>query len=248
MSKIVVGFEGSCPRSSEGIKEEGKDRFRILPSWRSAPGISEEAVGRSTRLGFKVVNDGAHTEDVALLVDWQYDDAPPTDRPSFPSCAEFMSFRDFVVLRAPGEAGWRTVMGDVEGSVAEYRISVPPGETEIHWHPPYTYTQGEAFVSTLRGHSFVQVEKAGQSEEGRNVWHLRISDDSKRAKTPAMIRARVHAYESAGSYAMEGMVKWLLSHDPWALAAIRQYVFHVIPMSNPDGVFNGLGQIGRAHV
>ena len=38
-------------------------------------------------------------------------------------------------------------------------------------------------------------------------------------KKAALIRARVHAYESAGSYAVEGMVRWLVSDDAYALAA-----------------------------
>ncbi|HUT94657.1 MAG TPA: M14 family zinc carboxypeptidase [Thermoguttaceae bacterium] len=241
--RIAVGFEGSCPHSPEGVRQEGPGKFRILPSWRPSPGIGEEAVGRSTRLGFRVVNKSRSPQTVDLRIDWQYDEAPPKDRPSFVSIDEFMAYRDFVVVRGPQETGWRTVMVDVAGSVGSLRLRVPPGETEVHWHPPYTYTQGEQFVASLRDHPLAHVEKIGQSEEGRNVWLIKITDDSPRAKKPALIRARVHAYESAGSYAMEGMVGWLLRDDPYAAAALREYAFHVIPMSNPDGVFNGLGRL-----
>ena len=88
--RIVVGFEGSCPRSSKGVKREGPNRFRIFPSWRPSVGISEEAVGRSTRLGFKVVNDGPSAQPVELLIDWQYHDAPTKNVPRFASVDEFM--------------------------------------------------------------------------------------------------------------------------------------------------------------
>ena len=243
MARIVVGFEGSCPQSDEGVRAEGPNRFRIFPSWRPSPGISEEAVGRSTRLGLKVVNDGQEPEQVELLIDWQFDEAPEHDVPHFASREEYMSFRDFVVVQEPGSTAWRTVMGDVAAAVVTVRLSVPPGETEVHWHPPYTYTQSEAFVASLRTHPLVDVERLGESEEGRNVWLLRITDESQQAKRPALIRARSHAYESGGSYAMEGMVHWLLSDDPWALAALRGYVFHIMPMANPDGVANGLGRL-----
>lgn len=136
MVEILVGFEGSCPQSQEGIREEGKNRFRVLPSWRPSPGISEEAVGRSTRLGFKLVVRGETVERVTLLVDWQYDDAPPTDRPEFSSREEFMSYRDFVVIKHSDDTDWRTIMGDVEGSVVTFELMIPPGETEVHWPPP----------------------------------------------------------------------------------------------------------------
>jgi hypothetical protein len=241
--RIVVGFEGSCPQSLQGVKREGPNRFRILPSWRTSPGTGEDAVGRSTRLGFKVVNGRRSPRPVELWIDWQYHDAPEKDVPRFSGVKEYMSYRDFVVVRGPGETAWRTVMADVEDTVGQVRLHVMPGETEIHWHPPYTYTQGEQFVASLRGQPLVKIEKLGSSDDGRNLWLLRITDDSPRAKKPALIYARVHAYESAGSYTMEGMVRWLISGEPYAAAALRQYVFHVIPMMNPDGVFRGLGKL-----
>lgn len=241
--RVVVGFDGSCPHDPAGVKQQGPRHFRVFPSWRASPGISEEAVGRSTRLGFKIVSASPQPAAVDLWIDWQYDQAPPKDRPSFASVDEYMSYRDFVVVRYPGRDAWRTVMADVTGSVAHVRLEVPPGETEVHWHPPYNYAQGERFVESLRTHPLVKVEKIGQSPEARNLWLLRITDPSPRAKKGFLIRARVHAYESGGSYAMDGMVRWLLSDDPYAAAALRQYVFHVIPMANPDGVHNGLGRL-----
>lgn len=241
--RIVVGFDGSCPHDPAGVKREGPRGFRIFPSWRSSPGISEEAVGRSTRLGFKLVNEGRVPAAADLWIDWQYDQAPPKDRPNFAGVEEFMSYRDFVVVGRPEGEKWRTVMADVTDSVAHVRLDVPPGETEVHWHPPYNYAQGERFVDGLRTHPLVKVEKIGESPERRNLWLLRITDASPRTKKNFLVRARVHAYESGGSYAMEGMVRWLLSDDAYAAAALREYVFHVIPMANPDGVHNGLGRL-----
>ncbi|NPV08444.1 MAG: hypothetical protein HPY83_10865 [Anaerolineae bacterium] len=54
------------------------------------------------------------------------------------------------------------------------------------------------------------------------------------------MRARTCAYESAGSSAMEGMVNYLLSDDPWAAAARRDYDFFIVPMANPAGAHNGM--------
>jgi hypothetical protein len=241
--RIAVGFDGSCPHDPAGVKQEGPGRFRIFPSWRASPGIDEEAVGRSTRLGFQVVNAGSAPAPVELWVDWQYHDAPPKDRPNFASVEQFMSYRDFVVMQPPGRDDWRTVMADVTDSVAYVRLEAQPGVTEIHWHPPYNYARSEQFVQSLRSHPLATVEKIGESPEKRNLWLVRITDASPQPKEHFLIRSRVHAYESASSYAMEGMVRWLLSEEPYAAAALRRYVFVVIPMANPDGVHNGLGSL-----
>ena len=241
--RILVGFDGSCPHDPAGVKQEGPCKFRILPSWRCSPGIDEEAVGRSTRLGFKVVNPGAAPTPVDLLIDWQYHQAPPKDRPNFASVEQYMSYRDFVVVRYPGRDDWLTVMVDVDDSVGQLRLEAPPGETEIHWHPPYNYARGERFVDSLRQHPLVKVEKIGQSPQERSLWLLQITSASSGPKENFLIRARVHPYESAGSYAMEGMVRWLLSDAPYAAEALHRYVFHVIPMANPDGMHDGLGAL-----
>ena len=242
MARVIVGFEGSCPQSEAGVRTEGADRFRVFPSWRPSPGISEEAVGHSTRLGLRLANESPRAETVVLRVDWQCEEAP-ADMPRGIRTDQYMSFRDFVVVREPGSEAWRTVMGDVEGSVAAFELDLPPGETEVHWHPPYTYTQSEAFVDSLREHPRVQVEQIGESEEGRHLPLLRVTDSGKREKARMLIVSRFHAYESAASYTVEGMVQWLLSEDPWAAAALRGYVFSIVPMANPDGVVNGMGRL-----
>jgi hypothetical protein len=241
--RTLVGFDGSCPQDPAGVKQEGPTKFRVFPSWRWMPGIDEEAVGRSTRLGFKVANSGQVSTPVDLLIDWQYHQAPPKDRPNFASVEQYMSYRDFVVVRYPGREEWLTVMVDVDDSVGRMRLEAPPGETEIHWHPPYNFARGERFVDSLRQHPLVKVENIGQSPQKRSLWLLEITSRSPRPKKNFLIRARVHPYESASSYAMEGMVRWLLSDAPYAAAALHKSVFYVLPMANPDGVYDGMGAL-----
>lgn len=243
MVHIEVGFDGSCPHDPAGVQQLAPGTFRILPSWRTEPGLGEECLGRTTRLGFRAVNESALATPVTFLIDWQYNEAPPDAPKRFASLEDYMQHRDFCVVQEPGSDQWRYVSARVEGSVTRLDLALAPGTTEIHWHPPYTYGQGEQFVAELREKPWVEVERIGQSREGRNIWLARITDDGPGPKRRFLIRARSHAYESGGSYMMEGAVRFLTSDSPWAVQARRDYEFFVLPMANPDGVYNGMGQL-----
>jgi hypothetical protein len=42
--------------------------------------------------------------------------------------------------------------------------------------------------------------------------------------------------DGSSSFVMEGIIRFLLSSDPIAAHLRRQFVFHVVPMVNVDGV------------
>ncbi|KAL4490339.1 hypothetical protein ABPG72_004378 [Tetrahymena utriculariae] len=62
-----------------------------------------------------------------------------------------------------------------------------------------------------------------------------------RANKPyILITCRVHPGETPSSYALEGMIKFLLNKKDSRSAILRQFfVFLIVPMLNPDGVYNG---------
>ena len=65
--------------------------------------------------------------------------------------------------------------------------------------------------------------------------HL-LMNSNKRAM---IITSRVHPGETQSSYALEGMVKYLLSSKKRAVELRKNYIFYVVPMLNPDGVIQG---------
>mgnify|MGYP000553148179 CR=1 FL=1 len=65
-----------------------------------------------------------------------------------------------------------------------------------------------------------------------------------RAVAPAMLEAghgRIVSMSSLNAHS--GGVTAAVSRFAYAAAALHHYVFHVIPMANPDGVHNGLGAL-----
>lgn len=58
-------------------------------------------------------------------------------------------------------------------------------------------------------------------------------------KKAILITARVHPGEMQASFALEGMVKYLVSDVADAKALRERYIFYVVPMLNIDGVVFG---------
>lgn len=59
-------------------------------------------------------------------------------------------------------------------------------------------------------------------------------------KKTVFLSARVHPGETCSSYVMNGFIKFLLnSSDARAVALRSKYVFKLLPMLNPDGVYRG---------
>lgn len=54
-----------------------------------------------------------------------------------------------------------------------------------------------------------------------------------------MLTSRVHPGEPQASYMMEGSLKFLLSKTDLAEELLKNFVFKIVPMLNPDGVIHG---------
>lgn len=59
-------------------------------------------------------------------------------------------------------------------------------------------------------------------------------------KRSIFISARVHPGETASSHMLDGLLELLLrKDDPRSIALRKKFVFFIVPILNPDGVFNG---------
>lgn len=68
---------------------------------------------------------------------------------------------------------------------------------------------------------------------------------SSRKQRIIFVTARVHPGETPASYTCQGLINFLVSDDPNAKKLRENFVFKIVPMLNPDGVYLGNYRFGE---
>jgi len=112
----------------------------------------------------------------------------------------------------------------------------------IAYIEPYTYSRLQTLIEEIEGHPDVKIESIGQSVEGHELYLIIITEPTQNTgpKPVVWIVARQHPWETAGSWAAEGLIKYILSDQPDAVSLRKGITFIISPMANPDGVVNGV--------
>lgn len=228
MLRILTSFDGSSPRDDVGVRQIDEATFIVFPNYRRQEGIEEECLaGSGARFSTRIQNTAATAQKVTVVADWQTE--------------LYVQYRDLGFVRMPGEVDWRQIPGRHEKTQVTYDLTVPPGITSLALYPEYNYTDCCQFVERHRS-AGVEVQSIGKSQEGRDLWMLHLPSPNPRAKR-FVVQARDHAYESAGSFCVEGIMDMLLSGSEQSRLLRREYGVYVIPMANPDGVHNGMSRL-----
>ena len=113
---------------------------------------------------------------------------------------------------------------------------------------PYTYTDLQEYLDNLQtliaDKSFFRRNVLCKTLAGNLCDVLTITEptsslDDLKQKLCVVITARVHPGETNASWICKGIIDFLTSDSPEALALRSLFVFKIIPMLNPDGVING---------
>ena len=223
---IQTGFDGSCPHSSKGVRRDGRGRYRFTPGLRRGPGLGEEVPGKGSRFSTRLLNTGTKAQTVDLVVDW--------------ATEARVEHHDLAYIRHEHETEWKMIPGRRDGARIGFRLSLPPGLTHMGLFPEYNVEQAGEFIRDLKSRK-VRVEIAGRSREHRPIWLIRFDSSNPKARS-FLIQTRDHAYETAGSYCAEGIAQFLASDDPIARYLLSKFSVYILPMTNPDGVYNGMSQ------
>jgi hypothetical protein len=111
----------------------------------------------------------------------------------------------------------------------------------IAYIEPYQYVRLRNLIKEMGNYPCVKIESIGKSIEERELYLVTVSEVNDTNLHPVVwIVARQHPWETASSWAVEGLMKYLVSDEPSAIEIRKNMTFKIIPMANPDGVVNGV--------
>jgi hypothetical protein len=106
---------------------------------------------------------------------------------------------------------------------------------------PYTFTDLNTYLDTLRDSPFVSRQVVGTTQLGRPMEVLTITDTSvpDAGKQRIWLHGRTHPAETGSSFVLEGLIGLVLGDSDEAASLRAHFVFSILPMHNIDGVMTG---------
>ena len=169
-------------------------------------------------INVELVNPTAQAVEADIEIEW-FTPAPP-------------QLRDHVQLHSEGDVlTWFPAAADGTRQCA--KVTVPPGSHCLCMNPRYPLARLDALLGGL-DKSIFTVKPIGKTRMNRDFMAVEAGNPD--APVLAVI-ARVYPYETASSFIMEGMLRWLGSAA--GAAFLQEHRLVVIPLANPDGVCLG---------
>ena len=169
--------------------------------------------------------------------------------------------------RIPGSISFNLNEDDQNSMELSFSHSVLKGENFFAFTYPWSYTDHKDLLKSVKEICanrliYYHEENLINSLEGRSCDCVTITstdrmleeteksiqflypNSNERArifegKKYVLITARVHPGETQGSFMINGFLKFLVSDDPRAVILRENFVFKILPMLNPDGVYRG---------
>jgi len=127
-----------------------------------------------------------------------------------------------------------------------YTQKIEAKEAWFAWGPVFTQKHAQALVDTAaKTCADAKAFELCKSADGRTCPALRVTGSKDEKPFGVWISARQHAWESGGSWVCKGLVDWLVSDEPRAVALRKKGVFTIVPVMDIDDVELGAGGKGR---
>jgi hypothetical protein len=215
--KVIPAADGGNPRNAHDIIKR-EDDFYIFP-------FSEDGdANYKFHMNVQVQNDSNETIPVKFTVNWG-DEKYQVDRKYLLLCTD--------------DDNWQSFDTEIHGPLAVATVDVPPGISYLSLHPRYEHARLSRLAASLPRDIF-HVEVIGTTRMRRDILGIEAGSAN---IPPVAFYARVHPYETIGSYFIEGMLKWLAGGSAEAKEFIANNHVVFVPMPNVDGVADGTNKL-----
>ena len=112
----------------------------------------------------------------------------------------------------------------------------------VSYCAPWSNTRMAQLAKKLKSDKRVEISNIGYSKmKNLPLTYFKITDKSvaEKDKKKLFLIAREDSYEAGGSWAVEGLMKFILSNDPVAKEMLKKMVFVIFPIFSVDGVAMG---------
>ncbi|MBK7980779.1 MAG: T9SS type A sorting domain-containing protein [Ignavibacteriae bacterium] len=113
------------------------------------------------------------------------------------------------------------------------------------YYTPYNYSYLQRRLNEWKKNQFVTLDTLGFSPKGLPIQEMIITDNTipHEEKQIIWIHARTHPSETPSSWHFDGIVQELLNNNEVINFYLQKLEFHLIPFTNPDGVFYGRSRV-----
>jgi uncharacterized repeat protein (TIGR02543 family) len=151
-----------------------------------------------------------------------------------------------MVYSYDGENWLRFPTGTYSGGVYTFSTTFT-GDNDVYVATffPFTYTKMSDYINSIDPSPYVETSLLGLSEQGRDIKLVKITNPAipEASKQTIYIIGRQHASETCSSYMIKGLIDFLLTDDPVAQRSRDAFVYYIVPMVNPDGVYLGKSRV-----
>jgi hypothetical protein len=127
------------------------------------------------------------------------------------------------------------------GGIYTFTGTFTTDEAYIATFFPFSYTEMQGYTNAVDASSWAIKSILGLSEQGREILLLKITNSSipDNNKKVVYIIGRQHSAETCSSHMLRGMIDFLISDNLDAQRMRDEFVWYIVPMVNPDGVYLG---------
>ncbi|MCP4002809.1 MAG: carboxypeptidase family protein [bacterium] len=146
-----------------------------------------------------------------------------------------------MVYSYDGQNWFRLTNHSYAGGTYSFTETFSQNQVQIATFLPFSSSRMSDLVDTADASPWASKSVLGQSTQGRDLDLLTITNLAipSAGKKLIYIVARQHAAETSSSHMLEGLIDFLLSDDVYASGFRDGYIWQIVPMANPDGVYEG---------